>query len=188
MTRFREEWHRARDGEPFDGCRAALGTATAEGVPSVRYVLVKEFDDSGFWVFTNYGSPKARSMEENPFAAMVWHWASTGVQVRIEGRVRRASGAESDAYFEGRPRESQLGAWASRQSEVMPKADALRARLEEVRTRFGGGPVPRPDFWGGFVVEPNRFEFWREGDARLHDRWLYRRTEDGDWSESRLYP
>lgn len=188
LERFHAEWERARPNEPFDACRVALGSVTAAGRPSVRYVLVKEAEASGFYFYTNYGSPKAQELSRVPYGALTWHWSSVGVQVRIEGSVRKASDERSDAYFAARPRESQLGAWASRQSERMSSSGALRQRLEEASEQFRGREIPRPEFWGGFVLTPAMYEFWYEGEARLHERVRYVRTDQGGWTRESLFP
>jgi pyridoxamine 5'-phosphate oxidase len=187
IARFREAFERASRTEPFDATRAALATASASGRPSVRYVLVKEVGPDGFVFFTNYESRKAREIEANGFAALAFHWHSIGEQVRVEGSIARASAERSDAYFATRDRASQIGAWASPQSRVIASREELEQRVEAIAERFGGGEVPRPPHWGGFVLTPERIEFWKNGESRLHDRWLYVR-DGASWRVERLAP
>lgn len=187
IARFQESFDRARTAESFDATRAALATSSHEGVPSVRFVLVKQWDARGFVFYTNVESRKGRELRENPRAALAFHWASIGEQVRVEGPVAPVTAAEADAYFAERPRGSQLGAWASRQSAIIASRAALEASLREVELRFDGGEVPRPPFWSGFRVDPTQIEFWSDRPDRLHDRALYTRHADG-WRCERLSP
>lgn len=194
-------------GEPFDRFAAWLGRATtelpreyfpdpnamalatvgADGRPSNRIVLLKEHDVRGFVFYTNYEGRKGRELLANPFCALCFHWPPLERQVRIEGRAGPVPPAEADAYFATRARRSQIGAWASHQSEIMPTADALERRTAEFEARFDGEPVPRPPHWSGFRVVPDRIEFWTNRRNRLHDRDVYLR--DGDaWKVERLYP
>lgn len=188
LRKFHEEWDRAKASEPFGGTRVALATVGRDQRPAVRFVLVKEADPTGFYVYTNYDSPKADDLTSVPEAALAWHWHSTGVQVRVVGAVKRASAERSDAYFASRPRESQLGAWASFQSKQLVPEDGLQTRLGEMALRFEGRPVPRPEFWGGFCIAPRSYEFWYEGDARLHERFFYGLDGNSSWAATRLYP
>ena len=169
----------------------ALATADADGVPAVRTVLLKSFDERGFVFFTHFDSPKGRDLQANPHAALLFLWRNlreAGVQARVAGGVVRVGDAEADAYFASRPRMSQLGAWASRQSETLASRGEFEARLAEVEARFEGRDVPRPPGWGGFRVVPASFEFWYGAGFRLHERWCYRRGADGHWSRRMLQP
>jgi pyridoxamine 5'-phosphate oxidase len=150
-------------------------------------VLLRGADAKGFLFFTNYNSRKGIELTENPVAALCFHWPTLDEQIRIEGPVVRASAEESDTYFAGRPRGSQLGAWASDQSRVLPSREALEEKYREIERRFDGHGVPRPDFWGGFRLVPDRLEFWYGRPDRLHDRVVYVRA-DGRWRIERLYP
>lgn len=166
-----------------------LSTATADGRPSARIVLLRGFDDRGFRFFTNYESRKGRELDANPHASLTFHWATLERQVRIEGRVERTSGAESDAYFHSRPGASRIGAWSSPQSEVIPD----RRTLEDLVARFRSlhpdeAAIPRPPHWGGFRIVPERIEFWQGRPSRLHDRLCFRRDASGRWTLDRLAP
>jgi pyridoxamine 5'-phosphate oxidase len=165
-----------------------LATATPDGRPSARDVLVRGCDERGFAFFTNYESRKGRELAANPFATLVFYWHDLERQVRIEGRVERTTAAESDAYFLARPREAQLGAWASDQSAVLPSREALEARLQEILRQFPDGDIPRPPHWGGYRLVPEAVEFWQGRPGRLHDRLLYRRRDGGGWTIERLAP
>ena len=170
-----------------DTVPATLATADAQGRPSARIVLVRTVDERGFAFFTNYESRKGRELDANPHAALCFHWVSLDEQIRVEGRVERMSDAESDEYFNGRPRGSQLGAWASAQSRVLPAREALEEKYREIERQYDGRNVPRPPFWGGFRIVPHRIEFWYGRPDRLHDRVVYAR--DGEaWRIERLYP
>jgi len=187
MTRFAQVFARAARNPPFDYTAATLATATAQGVPSVRTVLVRGVDATGFAFFTNYESRKGRELTANPVAALCFYWPWIDEQVLADGSVTRLDAAESDAYFAGRPRGSQIGAWVSRQSQPLGSREELEARWREQEREFEGGEVPRPPDWGGFRLAPSRVEFWRAGAYRLHDRELYSRA-DGGWTVTRLYP
>jgi pyridoxamine 5'-phosphate oxidase len=164
-----------------------LSTADPGGQPSGRYVLLKKFDAQGFVFFTNLGSRKARALASNPLAALTFYWPPE-TQVRIEGRVQPVSEAEADAYFATRPREFQVGAWASAQSDPLASREALDDRVRDAAARFGNGaPVTRPPFWSGYRVAPDRIEFWARDPHRLHERLLFER-KDGRWMRSFLFP
>ena len=165
-----------------------LATATASGRPSSRVVLLKAWDEHGFVFFTNYDSQKGQELAANPVAALLFYWEPLGRQVRIDGAVARVSRAESQAYFDTRPLASRFAATASPQSRPIADRDWLMARVTEVAKRYPDGNVPVPDHWGGYRLEPARFEFWKNGDNRLHDRFCYERTAGGGWSLVRLAP
>lgn len=177
----------ARSRETVEVDAVAVASADADGRPSVRMVLMRAFDERGFVFYTNLGSRKCHDFTENPRAAMCFHWKSVARQVRIEGSVERVFLAEADAYFASRPRESQIGAWASKQSQVLESRAMLEQRVEEFTRQFAGKTIPRPGFWSGFRLVPEHFEFWDERPARLHDRFCYYR--DGvNWRSERVYP
>lgn len=165
-----------------------LATATPEGKPSARVVLMKLVDEGGFVFYTNYNSRKARELEANPFAAIVFYWAPLEKQVRVEGSVSRVSAAESDKYFQTRPRESQIGALASPQSDVIEGRGVLEQRFHELEEGYSGQTIGRPDNWGGYRLTPEKIEFWKGRPGRLHDRLLYELQPNGSWIRSRLAP
>jgi pyridoxamine 5'-phosphate oxidase len=167
---------------------AALATASVDGAPSVRMVLVKETREPGFVFFTNYESRKGRELAENPRAALLFHWDPVGRQVRIEGPVQRLGAEESAAYIRTRPRASQLSALASPQSRTVADREQLERRVAELGADHDGAELPVPAFWGGFRLAPEEFEFWQHREDRLHDRLRYRRAEGGSWRIERLAP
>ncbi|HEX6989969.1 MAG TPA: pyridoxamine 5'-phosphate oxidase, partial [Bacillota bacterium] len=171
-----------------DGTAMALATATPDGAPSVRMVLLRGFDQRGFVFFTNYESRKGRELAANPRAALLFYWAEQGRQVRVEGRVERVEPEESDAYFASRPRGNQLASWASHQSRPLAGRAELEQAWHEAERRFADGPVPRPPYFGGFRLVPEAFEFWQRGDHRLHERRCCTRGADGAWEWKLLYP
>jgi pyridoxamine 5'-phosphate oxidase len=186
ITEFLNAVERAQ-AHQVDTTPVVLATADARGRPSARLVLLRGADPHGFVFFTNYESRKGRELTENPYATLCFYWPTLDEQIRIEGQVSRVSAEESDKYFAGRPRGSQLGAWASNQSQTLASRETLEERYREVERRFEGQSVQRPPFWGGFRLAPSRIEFWYGRPDRLHDRVLYVRQSDG-WRIERLYP
>lgn len=167
----------------------ALATATPDGRPSVRMVLLKGYDRDGFVFYTNLESRKAVELEANPRAAICFHWQPLEIQVRIEGEVRRVTDEEADAYFDSRPRGSRIGAWASVQSRPLASRSELEARVREIDARYSDTPIPRPTFWSGYRLSPDRIEFWSGKPDRLHERDLYLRdAATGAWAHQLLYP
>lgn len=181
------KWFDEAKGEMDERDAVSLATSTSSGRASTRMVLMRHVDDHSFGWYTNYESRKGRELEENPFAAILWYCEPRGRQIRIEGPVERMSGAESDAYFATRARGSQLGAHASRQSSVIANREELEARVREFDLEFADGDVPRPTFWGGYRLTPERFEFWQHREDRLHDRVVYL-PSDGAWRLERHSP
>lgn len=179
-------FEQVRDIEP-DPTAMALATATRDGRPSVRTVLLKAVDAKGFVFYTNFNSRKAREIDDSGRAGLLFYWSSVERQVRIDGTVEKVSGAESDAYFATRPLESRWSVYASRQSERIESREALESQFEVARQRYGE-TVPRPEWWGGYRVIPDEIEFWQGRTNRLHDRLQYLRRPDGAWDRARLAP
>ncbi len=181
-------WMAEAEGhEPNDPNAMALATADAQGRPSVRMVLLKGWDTLGFVFYTNLDSRKGQDLAANPYAALCLHWKSLKRQIRAEGAIEAVTAAEADAYFASRARTSQIGAWASQQSRPLTGRFELEKRVGEFATRFGLGAVPRPPFWSGFRLRPDRIEFWHDRAFRLHDRFAYHKDGE-DWRIEHLYP
>jgi len=187
MRQFAHWFEQVRHTEA-DPTAMALATASPDGRPSVRTVLLKGIDDRGYIFYTNYESRKAREMEATRRASLLFFWPSVERQVRIDGIVERISPVESDAYFETRPLDSRLSVYASKQSEAIESRDVLEEAFERVKRTYGDGPVPRPEWWGGYRIVPDEFEFWQGRTSRLHDRLRYVKQPDGSWRRERLAP
>ena len=188
IVEFARWFAQAQEAQLPEPNAMTLATATADGVPSARIVLLKAFDERGFVFFTDYRSRKGAELEENPKAALVFYWGELERQVRITGAVTRTSPEDSEKYFRSRPLGSRFGAWASHQSQVIAGRAALEADLKEIEARFADGNVPLPAHWGGYRVNPDAIEFWQGRENRLHDRIRYARQRDGTWHVDRLSP
>jgi pyridoxamine 5'-phosphate oxidase len=186
ITEFLNARERA-EAHHVDTAPVTLATCDEHGQPSARMVLLRVVDERGFGFFTNYASRKGQELDANPKAALCIHWVALDEQIRVEGRVERMSDAESDAYFDARPRGSQLGAWASDQSQLLPSRETLEEKYRDIERRFEGQAVARPHFWGGYRIVPHRIEFWYGRPDRLHDRVVYVIEKSG-WRIERLYP
>jgi pyridoxamine 5'-phosphate oxidase len=188
IKQFSNWFTAAIEAEIRDVNAMSLATAGRDARPSVRVVLLKGFDQDGFVFFTNYESEKGVQLEDNPYAALAFYWIELDRQIRIAGKAEKTSRQESEAYFHSRPIGSQLGAWASRQSEVLDGRRVLDARMAEMTERYGDKPIPLPPHWGGYRVKPDTIEFWQGRPNRLHDRFRYRLGTDGHWLIERLAP
>ena len=186
ITEFLNARERA-EAHQVDTAPVTLATCDEHGQPSARMVLLRVVDERGFGFFTNFTSRKGRELDANPKAALCIHWITLDEQIRIEGHVERMSDEESDVYFDKRPRGSQLGAWASDQSQLLPSRETLEEKYREIERRFEGQAVQRPPFWGGYRIVPHRIEFWYGRPDRLHDRVVYVKEKPG-WRIERLYP
>jgi len=187
FSQFTAWWDDAIKSEISEVNAMTLATATATGVPSARIVLLKGFDENGFVFFTNYESQKGKEIETNPHVALVFFWKELERQVRIEGVTEKISEADSDAYYQSRPPGSRIGAWASPQSEVIENRDVIENNFAAVEKKFGKGDIPRPAYWGGYIVKPSMIEFWQGRSSRLHDRIQYVLHAEG-WMIQRLAP
>lgn len=184
-----ERWFREAEAVvPILPNAMTLSTTTKEGVPSARVVLLKDFYESGFVFYTNYQSQKGKELDENPVAALSFYWAEPARQVRITGTATRTTRSESEAYFHTRPIDSQLGAWASNQGDVISSRAVLEQRMEELLKEYAGKRIPLPPYWGGYRVAPFVFEFWQNRASRLHDRLRYKLISPGEWVVERLAP
>lgn len=178
----------AEKSEPNDPNAMSIASVGPDGMPSVRMVLLKGFDERGFVFYTNLGSQKGQELIAHPKAALCFHWKSLKRQVRVEGNVEPVSKEEADAYYASRARDSRIGAWASKQSQVMEGRFELEQRVAKYALKFGISEIPRPEFWSGFRIVPTKIEFWKDKPFRLHERIVYRPAEDGGWDTSVLFP
>lgn len=186
---FADWYEEAKKNELNDPNAMSLATVDINGIPSVRIVLLKGFDVDGFVFYTNLQSRKANEFKNNPNVAVCFHWKSLQRQVRIEGQVSKVSDKEADEYFKSRARLSRLGAWASKQSEILESRDHLLARLKTFEEKYDGETIPRPSHWSGNRIAAKKIEFWEDGKFRLHDRFIFERQSiDGPWTKARLYP
>ncbi len=186
---FAEWFEDAKKSEPNDPDAMALATADDSGLPNVRMVLMKEWDERGFVFYTNFESQKGQEILATEKAALLFHWKTLRRQVRVRGPVEKVSAAEADAYFQSRPRDSRIGAWASQQSRALNSRFELETAVAMYTAKFGFGEVPRPPHWSGFRVKPVAIEFWHDRPFRLHDRVVFRRSApEGGWGKERLYP
>jgi pyridoxamine 5'-phosphate oxidase len=187
IKQFAKWFHEAINAKIPEPNAMSVATAAANGRPSSRILLIKEFDERGFVWYTNYESRKGHELLKNPYAALLFHWVELERQVRIEGRVERISAAESDAYFHSRPLQSRFGTLASLQSQPITDRHALEERFAQIQQQYGENP-PRPEHWGGYRLIPDSLEFWQGRSSRMHDRILYTRVNDGRWLRQRLQP
>ncbi|MBI1287681.1 MAG: pyridoxamine 5'-phosphate oxidase [Flavobacteriales bacterium] len=185
FAKWMEEAVNAQILDPYAMC---LSTVNANGHPSSRIVYWRDVDHNGFVFYTNYNSRKGMEIAANPYVALNFHWTELDRQIRIEGPIHKVSLEMSDKYWASRPRESRIGAWASAQSSIVSSPDQLQQSVKELHERFGDGEIPRPPYWGGYVVEPERIEFWQGRPSRLHDRFVYLKSGEEDWSMEQLSP
>lgn len=188
IKQFEIWWQHAIETKIEEPNAMTLATCNDSGKPSARIVLLKGIKENGFVFFTNYESRKGKEINGNPYAALVFLWKELERQIRIEGEIKKISAEESDEYFSCRPRESQIGAWSSPQSSIIENAGVLQKNVQKFNHLFASGKVPRPGFWGGYIVEPTVIEFWQGGPGRLHDRLQYSLTGDKKWMINRLAP
>ncbi len=187
LAEFHDWMAEAEKSEPNDPTAMSLATADADGQPSVRMVLLKGVDERGFVFYTNFESQKGMELRTNPRAALGFHWKTLRRSIRIQGTVEVVSDAEADAYFDSRPRDSRIGAWASQQSRAMPGRFTLETEVAKYAAKYAIGAIPRPEYWSGFRVIPARIEFWRDRPFRLHERRRYEKGAEG-WTENILFP
>lgn len=187
IDQFMIWFEQAMSADLLDANAMTLSTATKEGKPSSRIVLLKGVDEQGFRFYTNYASRKGKELKENPSAALCFFWSILERQVRVEGKVQKLSREESELYFHRRPRLSQIGAWASRQSTEVQSRDELEEKFNDISQRYKNREIPLPDFWGGYLVKPRRVEFWQGRKGRMHDRICYKKAEN-TWKKTRLSP
>ena len=188
FKQFEIWFHHAMEENLIEPNAMSLATISKDCKPSIRTVLLKLYDEQGFVFFSNYQSQKAKDIEQNPFVALHFAWLPLQRQLRIEGKIEKISTTESLKYFLSRPRGSQLGAWASNQSEIVSSRSILEAKFHEIKHKFLNGQIPLPDFWGGYRVIPRRFEFWQGGKDRLHDRFIYELDDNQAWKIQRIAP
>ena len=188
VAQFRLWFEQVFEARLIEPNAMTLATSTPDGVPSARVVLLKGFDERGFVFFTNYESGKGQELAQNPNVALVFFWAALERQVRIVGTVSKTGRSESESYFRSRPLDSQLGAWASQQSQVLANREELERRAQELAIQYESQPIPLPPYWGGFRVAPRSFEFWQGRPSRLHDRFRYTLQTGGSWRLERLSP
>ncbi len=188
LKQFDKWFHQALESGIPEPNAMSVATATPQGMPSLRTVLLKYYDERGFVFFTNYTSRKAREIAQNPEVSLLFPWVTLERQIIICGHTEKVTRAETLKYFLTRPRESQLGAWVSHQSSVISTRKLLMMKLQELKNKFANGEVPLPDFWGGYRVVPHHMEFWQGGPGRVHDRFLYSLQADGSWGIERLQP
>lgn len=188
VKEFDENLAKVKESGHPEPTAMSLATVSKEGRPSSRIVLLKEFSERGFVFYTNYKSRKASNLSENPFAALTFVWHGLKKQVRVEGRVEKVSAAESDEYFASRAKKSQIGAWASIQSSEIEDKFAFEKRIAKYTMKYALGKVPRPEFWGGYLLVPDLIEFWEARDFRLHERRVFERSTENEWKMKKLYP
>lgn len=188
FEQFTRWWDDAMNSKIEEVNAMTLATATTEGIPSARIVLLKGFDQNGFVFFTNYQSQKGKELEDNPHAALVFFWKELERQIRIEGQVEKISEKDSDIYYQSRPAGSRIGAWASPQSEPIENRELIENNFTELEKKFGENAIPRPGYWGGYIVRPAMIEFWQGRRSRLHDRIQYNLQADNNWVIQRLAP